>query len=203
MFFTSPKFSSRALVECVNWPWVNSLRAEWMHHLRRAARVLTRADFEPLKTVGKGQWGKVFLVRKSSGPVAGRAAADPGLVFSGGADNNVSGQKREGQAAERLECITFSLQRNFHSCNTANSRSGQKKQCTCLWNEGVGNYCGRLCLVYGSRNLDNGFQTMKCHAKIYLLSCNARHSSQRHNSITTAIPHTRCSQADPRFYYTF
>lgn len=53
-----------------------------MHHLQRAARVLTRADFEPLKTVGKGQWGKVFLVRKCSGPVAGRAAADPGLVLS-------------------------------------------------------------------------------------------------------------------------
>lgn len=54
-----------------------------MHHCKRAARVLTRADFEPLKTVGKGQWGKVFLVRKCSGPVAGRAAADPGLLSSG------------------------------------------------------------------------------------------------------------------------
>ncbi|CAN0497466.1 unnamed protein product, partial [Ectocarpus sp. 12 AP-2014] len=50
-----------------------------------AARSLSRADFEPLKTVGKGQWGKVFLVRKTSGPVAGRAAADPGLVT--GTDN--------------------------------------------------------------------------------------------------------------------
>lgn len=62
-------------------------RAEWIHHCRRAARVLTRADFEPLKTVGKGQWGKVFLVRKCSGPVAGRAAADPGLACSAGGDN--------------------------------------------------------------------------------------------------------------------
>lgn len=61
-----------------------------MHHLQRAARVLTRADFEPLKTVGKGQWGKVFLVRKCSGPVAGRAAADPGLVVSGANESNVS-----------------------------------------------------------------------------------------------------------------
>eukprot|EP00903_Cladosiphon_okamuranus_P013096 g12215.t1 len=60
-------------------------RAEWLHHCKRAARTLSRADFEPLKTVGKGQWGKVFLVRKTSGPVAGRAAADPGLVT--GVDN--------------------------------------------------------------------------------------------------------------------
>lgn len=55
-------------------------RSEWIHHCKRAARTLSRADFEPLKTVGKGQWGKVFLVRKTSGPVAGRAAADPGLM---------------------------------------------------------------------------------------------------------------------------
>lgn len=55
-------------------------RSEWLHHCKRAARTLSRADFEPLKTVGKGQWGKVFLVRKTSGPVAGRAAADPGLL---------------------------------------------------------------------------------------------------------------------------
>lgn len=52
--------------------------------------MLTRRDFEPLKTVGKGQWGKVFLVRKCSGPVAGRAAADPGLVAAGANDRNVS-----------------------------------------------------------------------------------------------------------------
>lgn len=55
-------------------------RSEWLHHCKRAARSLSRADFEPLKTIGKGQWGKVFLVRKTSGPVAGQAAADPGLV---------------------------------------------------------------------------------------------------------------------------
>ncbi|CAN0164132.1 unnamed protein product [Ectocarpus sp. 4 AP-2014] len=60
-------------------------RSEWLHHCTRAARSLSRGDFEPLKTVGKGQWGKVFLVRKTSGPVAGRAAADPGLVT--GTDN--------------------------------------------------------------------------------------------------------------------
>ncbi|CAM9247182.1 unnamed protein product, partial [Hapterophycus canaliculatus] len=46
-----------------------------LHHCKRAARSLSRADFEPLKTIGKGQWGKVFLVRKTSGPVAGQAAA--------------------------------------------------------------------------------------------------------------------------------
>lgn len=57
-----------------------SSRSQWVHHCNRAARTLSRADFEPLKTVGKGQWGKVFLVRKVSGPVAGRAAGDPALV---------------------------------------------------------------------------------------------------------------------------
>lgn len=67
-------------------------RSEWVHHCKRAARSLSRADFEPLKTVGKGQWGKVFLVRKSSGPVAGRAAADPGLMKTVGSANNVSFQ---------------------------------------------------------------------------------------------------------------
>lgn len=66
-------------------PFVRARRSEWLHHCKRAARTLSRADFEPLKTVGKGQWGKVFLVRKTSGPVAGRAAADPGLVT--GTDN--------------------------------------------------------------------------------------------------------------------
>lgn len=65
--------------------FISSRRSEWLHHCKRAARTLSRADFEPLKTVGKGQWGKVFLVRKTSGPVAGRAAADPGLVT--GMDN--------------------------------------------------------------------------------------------------------------------
>ncbi|CAM9601114.1 unnamed protein product [Discosporangium mesarthrocarpum] len=58
-------------------------RSEWVHHFKRAALSLSRADFVPVKTVGRGQWGKVFLVKKTSGPVAGRASGDPGFVGEG------------------------------------------------------------------------------------------------------------------------
>lgn len=56
------------------------VRDEWVHHCQRAARSLTREDFELLKTVGKGQWGKVFLAKKASGPKAGLSIADQGAA---------------------------------------------------------------------------------------------------------------------------
>ncbi|CAM9358776.1 unnamed protein product [Chrysoparadoxa australica] len=47
-------------------------REGWVAAIERAASRSSRMDFALGKLVGRGQWGKVFLVRKTGGPIAYR-----------------------------------------------------------------------------------------------------------------------------------
>ncbi|CAM9437044.1 unnamed protein product, partial [Phaeothamnion confervicola] len=64
-------------------------RAKWVHCLERAAKCVSRADFELLRTIGRGQWGTVFLARKTGAAAAiGTVCGTLGGV-SGGGDGGV------------------------------------------------------------------------------------------------------------------
>mmetsp|Transcript_12006 Transcript_12006/g.17948 ORF Transcript_12006/g.17948 Transcript_12006/m.17948 type:complete len:572 (+) Transcript_12006:206-1921(+) len=48
-------------------------RKMWIAHIEIASKCVSRADFQLRKTIGRGQWGKVFLAKKISGISATRS----------------------------------------------------------------------------------------------------------------------------------